>query len=415
MLYDKHKENYMPKLTNDSLSLKVLPETRLVAIKDIIPNKNFQYDDFFLSKYQDYLLGKSRAYETRISIDKIIPGFYKRKGNSWKYIKNSQEKSSISVVMKQIRNGNRPALFLYHNLNQECKYQFVCSDDEITYYAYKELNMFSIPAMVLISKKELEESAFEYRMFYPKKDERVNCIFSVVPVNKKTTYSLLGEDMPESIPNGLIQLVSYINIAIEKLKNFHLNSGKEIHYHHIIYSILLRAKELIESIRLLISNNYYIQSACLVRNLYELMLNLYITWLSPCRITSIVQLTSNYSVSEWTELGNKLMTERISNGSQKEIAEKINKCHLYAYNLTNKVIEKARIHPFGEEFYTNIYSFLSKISHDDFSVSARYKNTLEFGDNQVYNEDIIKRVLHLADYCVANIYYPVMYDLGISN
>lgn len=47
MLYGKHKENYMPKLTNDSLSLKVLSKTRLVAIKDIIPNKNFQYDDFF--------------------------------------------------------------------------------------------------------------------------------------------------------------------------------------------------------------------------------------------------------------------------------------------------------------------------------------------------------------------------------
>ena len=276
----------MSKLTNDPLSLNVLPKTRLVAIKDIIPNKFFQYDDIFRSKYNNYFSGRSSAYETRISIDKIIPGFYKRKGKSWKYIKNSQEKSSISVVMKHIRNGNRPPLHLYHNLNQECKYQFICPDDEITYYAYKKLNMLSIPAMVLSSKKELEESAFEYRMFYPKKGEKpVNCIFSVVPVNKKTTYSLLGEDMPESIPKGLIKLVSYINIAIEKLKNFHLNSDEEIHYHHIIHSILLRAKEVIESIRLLISNNYYIQSACLVRNLYELMLNLYITWLSPCRIT----------------------------------------------------------------------------------------------------------------------------------
>ena len=153
----------MPKLTNDPLSLNVLPKTRLVAIKDIIPNKFFQYDDIFRSKYSNYLSGKSSAYETRISIDKIIPGFYKRKGKSWKYIKNSQEKSSISVVMKHIRNGNRPPLHLYHNLNQECKYQFICPDDEITYYAYKELNMLSIPAMVLSSKKELEESAFEYK------------------------------------------------------------------------------------------------------------------------------------------------------------------------------------------------------------------------------------------------------------
>lgn len=402
------------KLTNDPLSLKISPETISVPIDKIIAQKNYKHDEFFEKKYVSYLLGESIIYETRTSIDKIIPGFYTRVEGDWKHIKNICQKSSIKRLMADIRNGYRPPLHLYHNLNKECEYPFVCSDDEVIYYAYKELNISSLPVIILSSNKGLEESAFAYRIFSANK-EYINCLLSAETISKNSSYSLLGETLPESINDGLEKLISYLNIAIEKLKLFHLNKKSGLHYHHIIHSALIRARELIESINLLTKNNFYIQSVCLIRNLYELTLNFYMIWLSPEKMARLFQITCTPSSSDWEKACNKLAEEQIRNGVKVDVVSKIKKSRLYEYNLVNKVIEKARIHPLGEGFYNNIYSFLSEIAHDGFSVTARYKNTLELGNDQVYNEDIIKKMLRLADLCIANIYFPAIYDIGICH
>lgn len=402
------------KYTNDPFSLKVLPESIMVPIDKIKVSHDFEHDEIFFRKYKNYLLGKSNVYYTRISINNILPGFYKRVGNHWKHIKISCKKYNIQALISKIRNGYRPPLHLYYNLNKESKYPFVCSDDQVAYYAYKILKISSPPVILLSSNKGLEESAFKYRIFN-ECGEEINSLLSVETIKRETSYSLLGETLPTNINDGLEELISYLNIAINKLKSFHLNEQCELHYHHIIHAILFRARELIESINILTKNNYYIQSICLIRNLYELTLNFYIIWLSPQKNSSLFQFANTFSTSEWEKAVNMIVEKLVKNSSNLDNIKKIKQSHLYEYKLANKVIEKARIHPLGEAFYNNVYSFLSEITHDCFSVNARYKNTLELGNDKIYNEDIIQRILRITDLCIANIYSPAMKDIGVNN
>lgn len=80
--------------------------------------------------------------------------------------------------------------------------------------------------------------------------------------------------------------------------------------------------------------------------------------------------------------------------------------------LASKVSEKARIFPFGEEHHQDVYSFLSKIAHHDFSMTARYTHTLEHGDESVFNEDIISTSIYCADFFVAAIIARIIDDVG---
>ena len=70
---------------------------------------------------------------------------------------------------------------------------------------------------------------------------------------------------------------------------------------------------------------------------------------------------------------------------------------MYQYKLVKSTLEKTRLSPFGEPFYKGVYSFLSDIVHHDFSMVARYQNSLEHGDGSVDDADIRESIVRMVD------------------
>lgn len=398
-------------LTNDPLSLRMRPETKIINFKDLIIEE-YEEDKIFLKKYVDFLAGKSNAYITRISLSKIKPGFYKRYNNQWVYIVDKINKIHVKAMIREIRIGNRPALHLYHNVNNECPYTFICSDDVVIYEAYKTLGIHKVPAILLGSKKDLEESAFVQKKFQDALNNDVYLIYSTININKILNSSLLGSNLNIRVIDGIMKIEEYFNTLKLSLQKFHLAGTFEIHYHEVLYSILLRIEEMLKSIRILLIEGLIFQATCILRSLYELSLNFYISWLSPYDMTQMLQISSALSELEWKRICEAQYQEQLSQASNQEFINTINKTKLYQYNFVNKVIEKARLSPLGEVFYSKVYTFLSDIVHHDFSMAARYKNALEYGDDIIYDSDIAASILRLTDLSASMVYTRIKDDIG---
>ena len=317
-------------------------------------------------------------------------------------------------MIKEIRNGNRPPLHLYRNLNKKCSFDFICSDDAVTYEAYSTLGIKKVPSILLGSKKGLEESAFIQKRFEDIEEYDIHLIFSTVNINKNTYTSLLGSNQNINTIDGITQLEKYFQQLKINLQEFHLAGSFEIHYHEVMYSIIIRMIEMLKSMKILLTEGLTFQATCILRSLYELSLNFYVSWLSPYDMTQMLQVSSTLSTLEWTKICESRYKEQLLHGLSNEFANEIKKTKLYQYNFVNKVIEKARLSPLGEAFYSETYTFLSDIVHQDFSMSARYKNALEHGDNIIYDSDILTSILRLTDIYVSMVYIRIKDDIGCN-
>ncbi|MCP3130162.1 DUF5677 domain-containing protein [Shewanella sp. KJ2020] len=398
-------------ISNNPLSLLVSPKTIKVDPNELIV-REVEQDDFFFKKYCDYLEGKIKGYITRVSISRIEPGFYKRTKNGWEHITDNPPQEDIDYMASTIRGGYRPALHIYQNLNKDSEFDFVCADDVATYHAYLSLGVSKPPVIILGSKKGLEESALTIKGFKCTYNPYTHFIFSMEKVNRDSFLSLLGADVSDDISLELTKLENYIEVLKGEFREFHSNKRSDVSYHQIIFGILARASEMLKSIRILIEEDLVIQSANIVRSLYELSLNFYMCWLSPHEITRMVQLSSVISENEWKKECDKTLKEQVANKLDRNSAEKIKEAKLYQFNITKSVIEKARLSPFGEAYYKDVYAFLSDIAHHDFSMSARYKGALEHGDDTVYDRDVKDSIVRIVDFCITKIFVRVADDIG---
>ncbi|WP_444898881.1 DUF5677 domain-containing protein [Microbulbifer sp. VAAC004] len=398
-------------ISNNPLSLLISPKTIKVDPNELIA-REVEQDDFFFEKYCNYLEGKLKGYITRVSISRIEPGFYKRTENGWKHVTDNPPQEDIDYIASTIRGGYRPALHIYQNLNKDREFDFVCADDVATYHAYSSLGVSKPPAIILGSKKGLEESALTIKGFKHTNNLYTHLIYSMEKVNRDSFFSLLGSNVSDDISLELAKLEAYIEVLKDEFRQFHSNKRSDVSYHQVIFSILARASEMLKSIRVLVDKDLAIQSSNIVRSLYELSLNFYLCWLSPHGITQMIQLSSVMSESEWKKECNKAVKEQISKKLDRNSAEKIKEAKLYQFNISKSVIEKARLSPFGEPYYKEIYSFLSDIAHHDFSMSARYKGALEHGDDAVYDRDVRGTIVRIVDFCITKIFVRVADDIG---
>ena len=391
-------------LTNNPFTLLTMPKTSLVNISDICINKNLVEDELFTKKYTKYDSGEENAYMTRVSISKIKPGFYIRKTKRWKYVIDKVSQKDVDNMTNEIRTGYKKALHIYKNQNDKCSYDYVCPDDVVIYKAYRQLKINKVPVIILGNIKELEESALIAKGFLIN-DKYVQYIYSKKIKNQKFVSLLLGNEKDRNISLELNKLYEYINKLKTDYRIFHLSDNQEIHYHNIVFSILIRTLEFIKSIQLLVDNNLYLPAISTARSLYELSLNFYLCWLCPSFLP-FIQLASSASNKELEKIW-----EDMYKGENKESFMKVMK---YQYNLAESVIEKAKISPLGESYYKYFYSSFSKIVHHDFSVHARYKNTLIHGDEVIYDEDLKESLLIMIDTCVTLIYTRVRDEIGLG-
>lgn len=396
--------NLNEKLSNNSFSLITSPKTTLVNINDIKFNKyNIEKDEIFIKKYSSFISGKTDAYITRISLSKIKPGFYKRKTNRWKYFIDNIPKAYIDIIVRSIREGHRSILHLYINPNDKCEFTYVCPDDVAIYKAYKKLGIKKVPVMILGRRQELEESALIQKSFKTNGSQYNQYFYRVDIVNKNSFQSILGNVDNNDISFKLDKLYNIIDQLKTEHRNFHLHN-ETFHYHNIIFSMLIRTLECLKSIKILINSDLYLPAISIARNLYEITLTFYISWLCPSFLP-FIQLANSSSFRELEKIW-------MNGDKNHENIDTFIQTMKYQYNIADSVIEKAKISPFGELYYKEYYSLFSKIVHHDFSVHARYKHTLIHGDEVIYDNDIKGTLLFMIDTCVTLIYTKISDDIG---
>lgn len=319
-----------PELSNNPLSLLVSPKTINIDPNKIV-SRNVEKDEIFFKKYCDYLQGKLKGYISRVSISRIKPGFYRRKKEGWEYVVDNAPQEQIDYMTEVIRGGYRPALHLYHNLNKECDCDFVCTDDVVTFNAYKALGISKPPVIILGSKKGLEESAFTIKGFKNGKESHTHLIYSTETLNRESFFSLLGQDVSDDISSELSKLNDYLRLLKSEFREFHSKEKSDVSYHQIMFSMIVRAEEMVKAIRILIEDDLHIQAGNIVRSLYELSLTFYLCWLSPHEITRFVQIASVIPENEWKKLREKNYKELVAGKLDRSSAENIKKPSLLYY------------------------------------------------------------------------------------
>jgi len=378
-----------------------------------IQGRDVEIDELFHEKYTRFLTGKLKTYSTRIGINDILPGFYKPSPNGLVHICDKISDEDITYVEDLIRLGDRPALHLYHNINKDDSKIFVCPDDVAVFYAYRNLGINVVPSIILGSQKHTTESSIVIRGLKCTYNPYTPHIDSTIPKTHKRVPSFLGIEKP-SYEESFDTLISAVDGAKSRLKKFHKPGSVRLHYHHTLYSILLRAQETLNAMRLLFDHGLYINAASLVRNLYELALTFYIDWLAPTQMYKYLQLSSMMTSKQWMKACQNEMKKQVREGLSQSDAKRLCDAKILGFRLASVVSEKARLFPLGEEHHRDVYSFLSKIVHHDFSMAARYAHTLDHGDESIFNEDAVKATIYCADLFTAAIVTRVIDDIGAN-
>lgn len=398
-------------LNSNPLSLVRSLPIHNIPIDKIKIREDIEHDAIFLDKYTKYIEGRLKSYATRLSLRNIKPGFYQPSRNGLVYKCDEYNKKNVEYLKDLIRMGHRPALFVYENICRKDEQDFLCPDDVSSYHAYKELNITKPPVIILGSKKSLEESCYVIRAMKCTHNDRAEHFESFLGIEHKLQPSLLGTNKPPHSDCFSILLES-VRETKQRVKDFHKGGAVKLHYHHTLYSILQRTEESLDSMSVLFGKGLYVNAGAVVRSLYELALTFYIDWLGPEHIYKYLQIASVTKLKEWEKYCDDILKEQLKRGLSRSDAQLLKDAKMRGYLLATKVSEKARLFPFGEDHHQGVYSFLSKIAHHDFSMTARYTHTLEHGDESVFNEDILNTTIYCADFFVAAIITRIIDDVG---
>lgn len=399
------------KLSANSLELVRSLPTQLVPIDKIKRNPDKARDEIFLAKYMAFQKGRTPVHETRLTLSKIRRGFWKKETQGWVLDGDEIKRADLDYVIEIIRLGARPVLYLYETPNPEDDFRFSCTDDAVTHTAYEQLGIVKVPVAIMARPKDLEESCLSIRNFPRGRRKAVPLLDGVVPVESELVPSILGEKKPE-ISEGFSRLLAALSSTKQLVRDFHLPGSTKLHYHHTLYSVLLRAEDCVESMKLLVSSGKTLTAAGLLRSLHELVLVFYVDWLAPGQTYRYLQMASVMNEKAWDECCSAWYKEDVAAGASPLEAKNIKDAHMRSFRLGSVVGEKARIFPLGEELQRDIYSFLSDVIHHDFSMTARYAFTLDHGDDAIYHDDALDTIIHLSDILVGAIVSRVRDDIG---
>lgn len=403
----------IPALSSNPLKVVRSLPTILIPVGKIKVREGLPEDEIFMAKYGAFLTGKTPIYNTRTSLSTIRRGFWKPSDKGFELLGDAPITEEVEQAKEMIRLGGRPALHLYENPNKEDLTRYVCADDTPVHAAYEALGITVVPTVLMGNPRDMEESCISVRSLRKAEKDWIALVDGVVPTVHNLVPSLLGLE-PPPLRGSLTFLIEEIQTTKETLRKFHKPGAVKLHYHHTLYSVLLRAEETVASILQIAENGRVLIAAGLLRPLYELTLTFYVDWLSPGHIYRYLQLASVMTEREWQAQCDDEVRGLVARGASALDAKKIRDAHMRAYRLCSVVAEKARLFPFGESFHQDIYSFLSDIMHHDFSMNARYTHTLDHGDEAVYVEDASASLIHLADILVAAIVSRIRSDIGIA-
>lgn len=399
------------KLSANPLELVRSLPTQRVPVDKIKFDPNKPRDEIFLAKYIAFHKGRTPVHETRVKLSDIRRGFWKKGAQGWELLGDQVKRADLDYVSEIIRLGARPVLYIYDTPHPDDDCRFICTDDAATHAAYEQLAIAKVPVALMGKPKDLEESCLSIRNFPRGRRAAVPLLDGMVPVESEFVPSVLGANKPE-ISEGFSRLLAALTNTKQLVRDFHLPGSTKLHYHHTLYSVLLRAEDCVESMKMLVLAGKTLTAAGLLRSLHELALVFYVDWLAPGQTYRYLQMASVMNEKAWEESCSAWYKEDLAAGASPLEAKNIKEAHMRSFRLGSIVGEKARLFPFGEALQRDLYSFLSDVIHHDFSMTARYAFTLDHGDDAIYQEDALHTIIHLSDVLVGAIVSRVQDDVG---
>lgn len=334
------------------------PLYKQVPIKDLIFEIESQADksEYIVELYKKLFRGKIKLSLTRIAEDKITSGFLYQESGVINY-KTIIDDKSVSAVIKIIRQGERPTIDLVWSPLVEGGGGYICADDENVLAAYRYLGIKIIPCRVLRPQaKASSEAAIWIK-------EQKDIIYHEKLVPSEIEY-YKAYAVPESttFKDAVAFLISKCASARAQIKLFHAAVEEGIHYHQMLFAVLIRHERTLRSVLELMSRGCDEHASVVLRLTYEAFLNFYIDWLSPQFFGPRLQLLSIIKIEQGFG----------SNALDKNLGILGN-----VPGLIENVRAKARISPLGEHFYNSLYPWLSTIAHQSYGYLEREASSFD--------------------------------------
>lgn len=410
------KSDHVPKKSRsniDLVSVRRTAKTVLIPSAKIHkPDWMVESDPIFISLYKKYLTGRISGNATRIPIEQIREGFYSMSSNS-EYLCDHPPEDVLEELMLEIRKGSRPTLHLYSNPKPNEEIRFLCPDDVALCIAYRRLGVKSVPAIVFAAgKQSLPESSFEVRVASsaPSLGPRICGLVSAERPQKLP--SILGENVFVNASTELLKLGEALVSQIERLRLFHVIKPGQLHYHHMVFSAVIRVQETLRAIELLIEKNLWYQALALLRVLYEIHLNFFFDWLQPETnyrfLAASAALGSAGLAKAKVNTSKELVEQGVSQRSAEEQANIVWK----AVTFASTVAEKAKLPKVGILYHRDIYSFLSQITHQDFEVASLHANRFDDETFLTIDGELKATYFRFLDLIVTEFVFCVDRDIG---
>jgi hypothetical protein len=129
--------------------LNRVPLTVAIPMDQIMCREDLESDPIYVKKYLQFTRGQKHSLLSRVPLESVLNGFYRRQGNGFEFIEDSVDRDSVDYTKEEIRSGHRPALYTYKNINMACDKMLVAPDDNHAYLAYQELGVQSVPVVIL--------------------------------------------------------------------------------------------------------------------------------------------------------------------------------------------------------------------------------------------------------------------------
>ncbi len=401
----------------NAASIKRAPTTFKIALEKVkTPDWMFETDPIFKSLYKKYLLGQISGFHTRIPICLVQEGFYLAKRN-FEYVCDAPPENIIRGEVINIQQGGRPSLHLYVNQNPKTNtnVKFLCPDDVATCVAYKRLKIHSVPAVVFApGSQKLPNSSMESKVHLSMVD-RGPAFSKLTSIEAPSTLpSILGINLSECPTENIKKLSTSIKTLIVKLRLFHMPAERQLHYHHMVFSALVRAQETLQAIEILIEKNLWFQALALLRVLYELHLNFYFDWLQPETNYKFLAAASVFNKEKISKEKGKILNEFMNKGDLSRAAEDRANAIWRPVIVASTVSEKAKLPKVGILYHKDIYDFLSQISHQNFEVASIHANRFDDEKFLVIDQDTKITYIRFMDYIVSEFIQCVDHDIGVN-
>lgn len=312
-----------------------------------IATRAIEEDPLFMKHWVRVLQGKAPLALTRVEESSVTAGFYRWEDGHAKFFIDPYAED-ISDLKLMIRNGDRPAVYLYWSHINPKLDKLVCPDDINVLKAYRELGFRKIPARIMGAKQRFLDESAVLVTGDPSK------FHSAMLKVRDTVEMSFGVPSPP-LADLLQGLIARCGLVSDKLSKFDTNSGERPHYHQFLRAALIRQRRLLESISILCAAGRSDHAFAIMRLVYEASINTYIDWLAPDWFGPRFQYLSTQRRFE-AEARQKMR-------SPKPLRTVVD---VATANFLESVEQKARLYPPGEYFYRLAYPTMSSTSHQDY-------------------------------------------------